>query len=126
MTEWELLQLLRSANEAIDSNFQFWLSSSFAVLMAFFFAGNTIVGYVKWTVVSLYLSSTILFSYRLFTSGGVAVRTRRAIEELDSEFISTTSEMSQSFIGPSFMVIIGLGTIATVYFCIFSKKIMGK
>ena len=62
MSEFELLELLRTANEAVDSNFQFWLSSSFAVLMAFFFAGDKIVGYIKWVVVTLFVSSTILFN----------------------------------------------------------------
>jgi len=53
MTEMDLLELPHSANDEVDANFQFWLSASFAVLMAFFFAGNRIVGYVRWVVILL-------------------------------------------------------------------------
>ncbi|MFT4769131.1 MAG: hypothetical protein ACI8RN_002271, partial [Glaciecola sp.] len=40
MTEFELFELLSIANDRVDSNFQFWMSASFAVLMAFYFAAG--------------------------------------------------------------------------------------
>ena len=126
MNEFELLELLRTANESVDSNFQFWLSSCFAVLMAFFFAGDKIVGYMKWAIVLLFVASTILFTYRIQASGRLATRAREALEEIGSEFLTISSDTSVFFIGGSFMTIILLGTIATVYFCLYSRKIMGK
>jgi hypothetical protein len=126
MTEFELLELLRTANESVDTNFQFWLSSSFAVLLAFFFAGERIVSYIKWAVVLLYVASTVLFTYRIQASGRVATRAREALEQLSSDFLIISSEMSAIMIGGSFMTIILVGTIATVYFCINSKTVMKK
>jgi hypothetical protein len=126
MTEFEILELLRTANEGVDSNFQFWLSSTFAVLMAFFFAGERIVGYIKWAVISLFVASTILFSYRIQASGRVATRARESLEEMGSNFLTISSDFSAIVIGGSFMAIILIGTIGTVYFCLFSKKIMGS
>ncbi len=126
MSEFELLELLRTANEAVDSNFQFWLSSSFAVLMAFFFAGDKILGYIKWVVVMLFVSSTILFVYRIQASGRVATRVREALEEMGSNYLTIDANISALVIGGSFMIIILLGSIATVYFCLNSKRIASK
>jgi hypothetical protein len=126
MTEMELLELLKAANEEVDANFQFWLSASFAVLMAFFFAGDRIVGYIRWVVVLLYVTSTTLFVYRIRASGVMATRVRVVLEDMGSDFLTVGSDTSAIVIGGSFMTIILVGTIATVYFCIFSKKIMQK
>lgn len=126
MSEVELLDLLRAANEGVDSNFQFWLSATFAILMAFFFAGDRIVGYIRWAIVLLYVASTILFVFRILDAGQLATRARSALEELGSDFLIIGSDSSAIVIGGSFMLIILLGTIATIYFCIFSKKIMQK
>lgn len=124
MNEFELLELLRTANEAVDTNFQFWLSSSFAVLMAFFFAGEKIIGYIKWTVVLLYLASTVLFIYRIQASGRVATLARVALEEMNSGYLTISSGASAIVIGGSFISIILLGAAGTIYFCLNSKKIM--
>ena len=94
--------------------------------MAFFFAGDKIIGYIKWAVVLLYIASTILFGYRIQASGRVATRVRAALEDMGSNFFTISSDISAIIIGGSFFTIILLGTIATVYFCLFSKKIMGK
>ena len=126
MTEMELLELLKAANEEVDANFQFWLSASFAVLMAFFFAGDRISGYIRWVVVLLYVTSTTLFVYRIIAAGGMATRVRVALEDIGSDFLTIGSETSALVIGGSFMTIILVGTIATVYFCIFSKKFIKK
>ncbi len=126
MSEFELLEVLRNANASLDSNFQFWLSSTFAVLMAFFFAGERIVGYIKWVIVLLFLSSTMVFLYRMQASGREATKARRALEELDSDFLIINADTSAIVIGGGFMTIILIGTIATVYYCLNSRKITGK
>jgi hypothetical protein len=116
MSEFELLEVLRSANESVDTNFQFWLSSSFAVLLAFFFAGERIFGFIKWTIVLLYLASTTLFIFRIVASGRTATRARESLQELGSDYLTIGPETSAFVIGGSIMAIILFGTIATVYF----------
>ena len=125
MTELDLIELLRTGNDGIDSNFQFWISSSFAVLMAFFFAHGKIVSYVKWTVVSLYVASTVLFFIRLIGNGQMVVEVRSSLEEIDSKFIIYGANAGLS-IGILFMSIMVIGTVATIYFCLFSDRIMNK
>ncbi len=126
MSEFELLELLRSANESVDTNFQFWLSSSFAVLLAFFFAGQKIVGVIKWILVLLYSASTILFAFRIIASGRTATRAREALLELQSDYLTIGPELSAIAIGGSIMAIILIGTSATIYFCVRSDTIVAN
>jgi hypothetical protein len=125
VNELDLLELLRSGNDGLDSNFQFWVSSSFAVLMAFFFAHGKLVSYVKWTAISLYVACSVLFFIRMISHGIMIVRIRTSLEEIDSEFL-TYGANAGSNIGLLFMSIVVLGTAATLYYCIFSERIMEK
>ena len=100
------------------------MSSSFAVLLAFFFAGDRIVGFIRWTLVLLYLASTTLFVFRIFDAGRTATRAREALRDLGSDYLSIGPETSALAIGGSIMSIIIVGTIATIYFCVRSSKIM--
>jgi len=90
--------------------------------MAFYFAHGKIVKFVKWTALSLYIASTVLFTIRILGNGYMAVRARTALIELGSDYLISNSAMG-SGIGISFFVIVGLGTIATLYYCINSEKL---
>ena len=125
MTELELLELLRAGNDGIDSNFQFWISSSFAILMAFYFAHGKIIGYVKWTAISLYVSSTVLFFIRMSGNGLGVIQIRASLEEIGSE-LAIYGGATGGIIGLLFISIVILGTLATLYFCIFSEKFLDK
>ena len=125
MTELELLELLRSANDGVDANFQFWLSSTFAVLMAFYFTAGKMAGLVKWTVISLYITSTTLFTARMAESGFLASNIRSSLNALGSE-LQIYNVGSFFSIGLAFVFIIFLGTVATVYYCLFSERILRK
>ena len=125
MTELELLGLLRSANDGVDANFQFWLSSIFAVLLAFYFTAGKMTGLVKWIMISLYIASTTLFAARLLESGFLAANVRSSLRALGSE-LQIYNAGSFLPIGVAFIFIIVLGTLATVYFCLFSERILRK
>ncbi|MFT4873326.1 hypothetical protein [Congregibacter sp.] len=126
MTEFELFELLSIANDRVDSNFQFWMSASFAVLMAFYFAAGKIRGLIKWTVLLLYLSSTLMFLFRVQAAGRMATRIRADLETMNSEYLTVGAEASAIFIGAPLMLIACLGTLATAYFCFNSEKILSK
>lgn len=125
MTEIELLELLRAGNDGIDSNFQFWLSSSFAILMAFYFAHGKIESFVKWTAISLYVGSTVLFFIRMAGNGLSAIQARADLELIGSEYVIYGSS-GGSVIALLFIALVIIGTLATLYFCVFSDKFMGS
>ena len=122
MNEFEIAQMLGVALETINANFQFWLSGSFAVLLAFFFAGEKIVGYVKWTLIALYTASTVLFSLRLFIAGAQSQHFVQLLQDMNSDALLTPN--INTFIGFLYAFIICTGTIATIYFGLNSKRIM--
>jgi phosphatidylserine synthase len=126
VTEFELLELLRGANDRVDSNFQFWISASFAVLMAFYFAAGKIRGFIKWTVLILYALSSMLFVFRIQATGRMATNIRGSLEAMNSEYLTVGAVAAARFIGTPLMLITFLGTQATAYFCIRSEKILSK
>ena len=122
MTEFEIVQLLGEAGDSVNANFQFWLSSSFAVLLSFFFAGDRIVGFIKWSVVALYTASSILFSIRLFVAGVQSQIYVQMLEDVGSNTVVLSSGIN-SFIGLLYLIILLIGTITTIYFGLNSRKI---
>ena len=61
MTEADLLPLLLDVNQDIDNQFQFWLSITFAVLVASFVADERLSRFERKVIAALYLcAATIL------------------------------------------------------------------
>ena len=125
MNDFEIVQLLSEANNAVNANFEFWLSGSFAVLLAFFFTGNKIVGFVKWTLLALYVSASMLFSLRLFLAGAQIQRSLLYLDETDSEILILNPGIN-TLAGVMYASILLFGTIATVYFGLNSKELLSK
>jgi hypothetical protein len=125
MTESELLTFLHEQVGDIDVNFQFWLSATFAVLLSFFFAGERITGYIRTTLIALYIGSTILFATRLFLAGASTEVARRELEDMGSKLIMTNLSIN-GFIGLLYVAIILFGTIAVVYYSLNLEKLVSR
>lgn len=125
MTESELLTFLNEQSGDIDVNFQFWLSATFAVLVSFFFAGEKLVGFIRNTLVVLYIASTLLFTARLFLAGASVELARQELEKLDSAML-TANPAINGFVGLLYASIILYGTISTIYVALNSEKIRPK
>lgn len=62
MDEKDLLELILAASGDIDQQFEFWLSITFAVLIASHVWGARLNPYVKWLLATLYVfASAILY-----------------------------------------------------------------
>ena len=64
MTEADLIQALTSVQADIDAQFQFWISITFAVLIAAFIGGARLTVSLRLLVVFLYLSTTLVLYLR--------------------------------------------------------------
>lgn len=95
MSEAELLQLFLNVNQDIDTQFQFWISITFAVLVASFVADERLSRFERVVVTVLYLcAATILLQrylsavshmtdvLRLFDESGLATPSVPAIAGL--------------------------------------------
>ena len=125
MTESEIITILDLSNSALDTHIEFWLSGSFAILMAFFFAGDKIVGFVRWTLMFLYLTATVFFSIRISLDLVRIVESLRLLGEIGSSYEATFFGLGV-FSGLVLGTLILGGTAATVYFGVNSEKILSR
>ena len=61
----DLFALLQTATAGIDSQFEFWLTITFALVVSTFFAGHVLTRGARIIIASLYLLSIILVSLQL-------------------------------------------------------------
>ena len=125
MTESEIIAILDMNLSALDAHIEYWLSGSFAVLMAFFFAGDKIVGFVRWTLLFLYLTATIFFSIRISLDLVRITVSLRLLGEIGSSYEATFLGLGV-FSGLVLGTLILGGTTATVYFGLNSEKIFSR
>lgn len=125
MTESEIITILDMSNSALDAHIEYWLSGSFAVLMAFFFAGDKIVGFVRWTLLFLYLTATVFFSIRISLDLVRITESLRLLRELGSSYEATFFSLGVFSLLVLITLILG-GTAATVYFSINSEKMLSR
>ena len=64
MTEADLLPLLLDVNQDIDTQFQFWISITFAVLVASFVAAERLSRFERGVIATLYLCAATIILLR--------------------------------------------------------------
>ena len=69
----ELYELYQSALELTDAQFQYWLSASFAVIVASYLAGDRMGNTTRWCIALAYLVGGALFFSRYMQVAGTAV-----------------------------------------------------
>ncbi len=110
LTSAELLELLLLSEAAVDYQVEFWLTVSFATIVASFAARHLLTKKMRWLVSFLYLASTFVFVSRWYYNAYDAliyneVLTSRGIE-MPVGYVS----------GVARMILFAAGTLATVYF----------
>lgn len=121
MTEAELISTYLQTLDAVNSNFEFWLSATFALIIAFYFASDKISDQMYRIILFLYISMSVLMFARLIEVGLTNESVRAQLEALDAEtYISSIAANTVFAMG--FWLIMILGTIGTVMFVVSSKK----
>ena len=64
MNEFELIQTIAVSNEAITAQYQFWMATTFAVVIAAHTAGEKISKLVRIFLATLYLAACAVFYFR--------------------------------------------------------------
>ena len=125
MTEAELVSTYLQTLDAINSNFEFWLTATFALIIAFYFASEKISNQMYRIVLFLYISTTGLMFGRLFEVGLTNESVRAQLKALDSETY-INSALGNTIFGVSFWLIMIVGTIGTVLFVVSTKKALNE
>lgn len=125
MTEAELVSTYLQTLDAVNSNFEFWLSATFALIIAFYFASDKISDQMYRIILFLYISTSVLMFARLVEVGLTNESVRAQLEALDANtYISSIA--ANTVFGVGFWIIMILGTIGTVLFVVSSKKNLNK
>ena len=86
MSEFELVILLREFGGAISEQFNFWMATTFAVVIASYTAGDRLGGVVRYMLVVLYLAAFGVFYLRYLGALDSAMLISQKLSALGSEF----------------------------------------
>ena len=115
MTEAELLAAYWDTFGRMDSNFEFWLSGTFAMLLTFYFAGNRIDKKMKWLLVTLYATFSITFIARFMSWVSVSGLIRDDLVAVNSSYLALSEGQSMTF-SIGFALVFALGFFGTLFF----------
>ena len=115
MTERELIETYFDLISSSNSDFEFWLSATFAITMAFHFTGTQISKLLKRYLLTLYIFTSLIFISR-FTNTGLSLTGiyRKLLESGSS--LELGIAVPSFVIGPTMIVIMMAGTIGAVYY----------
>ncbi|WOJ91999.1 hypothetical protein R0135_09390 [Congregibacter variabilis] len=115
MNEAELFSLFIESSQALDSNFEFWLTVSFALLVASYLVEERIPLPVLAVTVFLYVASSLLFMIRGAATGRMLTSIRDQLEFMNSE-TSIISSNTNLVVAVTYFVIMIIGSMATIAF----------
>jgi hypothetical protein len=100
----------------VDLQFQYWLSVSFAVIIATFLAGDQLSKRIRFLVCGLYFLATLLFAARYTYSAGTA-------DFFLQELLTRIPDFPQgaNYLIPIRTLVFISGFISTFWFILFNK-----
>ena len=113
----ELAELALLAGASMDTQFQYWLSVTFAVVVASFVSGERLSGPMRLLAAVLYLLASILLIFRFFQFAQTT-----HIYEIALADAGTPTASAGSLILITRFLLFGLGTASALYFLFKTKK----
>ena len=117
MTEYELIQMVEGLENLIHSQFEFWMATTFAAVLASYTAGNRLRITVRISIATLYLCTCIIF-YSKYQSAVENVRVAFvALEAMNSIYVP-----GQITLGPLFRMFVTTGgSLLAIVLIVFPK-----
>lgn len=115
MSEAELISLFLEASQTLDNNFEFWLTVSFALLVASYLVNERMPKSVFLLTTFLYVVSTVLFMIRGMGTGKMLTSIRDQLDAMNSD-TSLISASENLFVAGLYFVVMMAGTAATIAF----------
>ena len=114
-TIYELLDLILLSEAAIDTQSQFWITVTFATIVATYAARKSLSGKLKKLVTMLYLIATVVFASRWYYEVMDILAYQNLLLELG--YVNKTPFVTLF----SRVILMASGTVATIYFIHFGK-----
>lgn len=119
----ELIEIYLMAQAHVDAQFQYWLSVSFAVIVASFVAGDRLSLKIRMWLAGLYMLAVGVFVLK-FLNGQIAIG--MYVSEMNSREINSGESMISTYGVPMMVwfrrLLFLLGTITTLWFLQSNEK----
>ena len=115
MTESELIELMYESLGYADRNFEFWITATFGVILAFHFSGERVTPLMYRLIMFLYCSATVLFVSRWSVAVLQYAQFRQELTNMGSS-VKVSSLLMESVISVAYLLVIGIGTLGAIYF----------
>ena len=112
----ELLELTLLSEAAIDTQVQFWLTATFATIVASVAGRSLLTPKLRALILSLYLTATFVFVSRWFYEANDLANYQEMLDHLGFE----NAAPGLTIIGR--IVLMALGTCATAYFVYYDSS----
>ncbi len=113
----ELAELAFLARSAMDAQFQYWISITFAVVAAGFIAGKRLTQKMRYAVAVLYALATLLLIARFVS---IAPTTNAVIAALEEAGVDIIPPVGWTIVASRYLIF-GFGTVAALYFLLGEK-----
>jgi hypothetical protein len=114
MTETDLISVYFEALTVANANFEFWLTATFAFIVAFHFVGADISKGLTRILIVLYLLTAVVFNLRYVNAGLIILDTVALLEEADTQI--DLQGIGALVTGPLINLVMIIGTGAAMYF----------
>lgn len=115
MTESELLSAYFESMAATNSNFEFWITATFALVVAIHFVKGDISRGLKITLLALYFATSVVFNIRYNNAGVLTNSVVDLLRDMNTE-VAINPLLSGNIIGPFINLIWYFGTLAAVFY----------
>ena len=123
MTQAEMFEVLFLAAEQMNSNFEFWISGTFAIIVAFFFAGQKIPKSYRVLMSILYLIFTAIVFIRFIFASSLLVSARDTLREMNPDLVMEGG-LPGDIAGALYLILFIAGTLCTLVFVSRHNKIL--
>lgn len=120
MSESELFTAYFDTLAVVHANFEFWLTTTFAFILAFHFAGDRITKFFTRLLVALYVVATAIFIINWFNAGFLMIEFITQIESTTN--IKVRSVGGINLAPPLILGMMIFGAIGSVYFAVIVSR----
>ena len=115
MTESELLMAYFEGMAATNSNFEFWITATFALIIAIQFVKDDISRGLKSIILALYLTTSVVLNIRYNNAGLLTNSVVDLLHEMNTE-VAINPLLSGNIVGPLINLIWYFGTFAAIFY----------
>jgi hypothetical protein len=121
MTEYELMDAFATQMVAVDRVFEFWLTASFAVIVAAHFAGRDLSKSMRLMIALLYIGTSAFFAYRYSMATSMTYSLGNELGQKGMYRVPNAITQLTPYFGILRALIFITGVAGTVYFLMSNK-----